>query len=220
MILILDFGSQYTQLIARRVRELQVYSEVRPCTTSPSELDLSKVKGIILSGGPSSVTDNDAPKFDPAWFSVNLPIMGICYGMQLMAHHFGGSLGRGASREYGPSTITVEQGSGIFSSWSKGERLAVWMSHGDHVEQVPPGFTIVASSAGAPIAAMESASRKMVALQFHPEVVHTPEGKTMLRNFVCNVAGCANDWTPEGFIESSVKKIAVKKLPACFLVMK
>lgn len=210
MILILDFGSQYTQLIARRVRELQVYSEVRPCTVSPSTVDLTGVKGLILSGGPSSVTDDDAPEFDPAWLSVNLPTLGICYGMQLMAHHFGGSLGRGASREYGPSTITVESNTGLFQGWPKAERLAVWMSHGDHVENLPRGFSVAASSVGAPIAAMENLDQRMVGLQFHPEVVHTPEGKTILKNFVYEMAGCSNDWTPEGFIESSVKKISAQ----------
>ncbi len=208
MILILDFGSQYTQLIARRVREMQVYSEVRPCTLRPSDVDLGRVKGIVLSGGPSSVTDTDAPSFDPAWFDVGLPILGVCYGMQLMAHHFGGALGRGASREYGPSTITIEESSGIFASWPKGDRLAVWMSHGDHVEKLPQGFSTCASSAGAPIAAMHNPAKRMSAIQFHPEVVHTPQGKAILKNFVCDIARCSGDWTPENFIESSVRTIA------------
>jgi GMP synthase (glutamine-hydrolysing) len=213
MILILDFGSQYTQLIARRVRELQVYSEVKPCTIRPSELDLSRVAGLVLSGGPSSVTDADAPSFDPAWFSVGVPILGICYGMQLMAHHFGGKLGRGASREYGPSTVTVEAPSGLFGSWKQGEKLAVWMSHGDHVEQLPPGFIASASSAGAPIAAMQHPEKRMSALQFHPEVVHTPQGRTILKNFVFDVAQCKPDWTPGNFIEQSIAAIT-KTVPA------
>jgi GMP synthase (glutamine-hydrolysing) len=208
VILILDFGSQYTQLIARRIREMQVYSEVKPCTLPPSEVDLSRVTGLILSGGPSSVTDLDAPSFDPAWFSVGVPILGICYGMQLMAHHFGGKLGRGASREYGPSTISVEDPSGLFSSWERGEKLAVWMSHGDHVQQLPAGFTVSASSAGAPIAAMQNREKRLSALQFHPEVVHTPQGRTILSNFVFEVAGCKPDWTPGNFIEQSIASIA------------
>jgi GMP synthase (glutamine-hydrolysing) len=207
VILILDFGSQYTQLIARRVRELQVYSEVRPCTSKPSDVDLSRVTGVVLSGGPSSVTDVDAPPFDPAWFSVGVPILGICYGMQLMAHHFGGTLGRGASREYGPSTVSVEDPSGLFASWTKHEKLAVWMSHGDHVEQLPPGFTVSASSAGAPVAAMQNRERRMSALQFHPEVVHTPQGRTIIKNFVFDIAGCKPDWTPGNFIEQSIASI-------------
>lgn len=208
MILILDFGSQYTQLIARRIREFQVYSEVRPCTLKPSDVDLSKVKGLILSGGPSSVTDQDAPQFDPEWFSTGLPTLGICYGMQLMAHHFGGTLGRGASREYGPSTIQVDDASGLFETWKKGDRLSVWMSHGDHVEQLPRGFKATASSAGAPIAAMHNPVTNMSALQFHPEVVHTPQGKTILKNFVYAAAGCEGNWTPGNFVEQSIKKIS------------
>ena len=210
MILILDFGSQYTQLIARRVRELRVYSEVRPCTLSPSEVDLTKVKGLILSGGPSSVTDNDAPAFDSTWFSTGLPTLGICYGMQLMAHHFGGRLGRGASREYGPSTIVVEESASLFKSWPEGERLSVWMSHGDHVEELPPGFTCLASSIGAPVAAMQNRQDGFTALQFHPEVVHTPQGKQIIENFVYGTAGCAGDWTPENFIEQSIRKISAE----------
>lgn len=208
MILILDFGSQYTQLIARRVREFNVYSEVRPCTIDPSTVDLSKVKGLILSGGPASVTDSDAPAFNTAWLNTDLPTLGICYGMQLLAHHSGGALGRGAAREYGPSTITVEASAGLFENWKKGERLAVWMSHGDHVEKLPPGFACSASSSGAPIAAMYHTSKPIHALQFHPEVVHTPEGKALLKNFVYNVAKCAPDWTPGNFIEQSIKRIA------------
>ncbi len=213
MILILDFGSQYTQLIARRVREFNVYSEVRPCTIDPSTVDLSKVKGLILSGGPASVTDSDAPAFNTAWLNTNLPTLGICYGMQLLAHHGGGALGRGAAREYGPSTVTVEASAGLFENWKKGERLAVWMSHGDHVEKLPTGFACSASSSGAPIAAMYHTSKPIHALQFHPEVVHTPEGKTLLKNFVYNIAKCAPDWTPGNFIEQSVKRIA-EQVPA------
>jgi GMP synthase (glutamine-hydrolysing) len=213
VILILDFGSQYTQLIARRVREFNVYSEVKPCTIDPSSVDLSQVKGLVLSGGPASVTDSDAPEFNPAWLSLDIPMLGICYGMQLLAHHTGGALGRGAAREYGPSTITVESAEGLFSSWATGERLAVWMSHGDHVEKLPPGFVASASSSGAPIAAMHHTSKPIVALQFHPEVVHTPQGKKILENFVYGMAKCAPDWTPEGFIEQSVKKIAAEVGP-------
>jgi GMP synthase (glutamine-hydrolysing) len=207
VILILDFGSQYTQLIARRVREFEVYSEVRPCTIDPESVDLSSVRGVVLSGGPASVTDKDAPRFNPAWFDTGLPILGICYGMQLMAHHFGGALGRGAAREYGPSTVTVEAPGPLFRQWQGSERLAVWMSHGDHVEKLPAGFVTSASSSGAPIVAMHHSTRPLVALQFHPEVVHTPEGRTILRNFVTDVAGCQPDWTPGNFIEQSIKRI-------------
>ena len=208
MILILDFGSQYTQLIARRVRELNVYSEVRPCTSDPKTIDLSGVKGIVLSGGPASVTEADAPDFNAQWLSTGLPTLGICYGMQLMAHHFGGALGRGAAREYGPSTITVERAEGLFAKWKKGDALSVWMSHGDHVERLPEGFVGVASSPGAPIAAMQHTSKPFVALQFHPEVVHTPQGKELIKSFVHGIAGCKPDWTPGNFIEQSVKRIS------------
>lgn len=210
MILILDFGSQYTQLIARRVREFNVYSEVRPCTSDPASIDLSEVKGLILSGGPASVTDQDAPAFDTGWLSLDIPILGICYGMQLIAHHFGGALGRGAAREYGSSTITIDSSEGIFESWDKGTQLSVWMSHGDHVERLPSEFVACASSKGAPIAAMRHTAKSISALQFHPEVVHTPEGKTLLRNFVLGEAKCAGDWTPENFIEQSIKKIGAQ----------
>lgn len=210
MILILDFGSQYTQLIARRVREFNVYSEVKPCTSDPKSVDLSKVKGLILSGGPSSVTDEDAPAFNTDWLSVNLPILGICYGMQLLAHHFGGELGRGAAREYGPSTITVEKSGGLFEGYPKGERLAVWMSHGDHVEKLPKDFVGTASSSGAPYAAMQHVSKPISALQFHPEVVHTPEGKTILKNFVLGTAKCDGSWTPGNFIDQSIAKLSAQ----------
>jgi GMP synthase (glutamine-hydrolysing) len=133
--------------------------------------------------------------------------------MQLLAHHSGGALGRGAAREYGPSTITIERAEGLFSSWKKDERLTVWMSHGDHVEKLPPGFVASASSAGAPIAAIQHTSKPIVALQFHPEVVHTPQGKKILENFVYGMAKCAPDWTPEGFIEQSIKKTAAEVGP-------
>ena len=208
MILILDFGSQYTQLIARRVREFNVYSEVRPCTSDPASIDLKGVRGIILSGGPASVTEADAPDFNAQWLSTGLPTLGICYGMQLMAHHFGGALGRGAAREYGPSTITIERGEGLFKAWKKGDSLSVWMSHGDHVERLPEGFVTLASSGGAPIAAMQHSSKPFVAIQFHPEVVHTPQGKEILKEFVHGLAGCKPDWTPGNFIEQSIKKIS------------
>lgn len=213
MILVLDFGSQYTQLIARRVRELGVYSQIKPGTISPDSVDFSTVKGVILSGGPSSVTDPDAPKFDPRWFDIDQPILGLCYGMQLMAHYLGGELGRGKAREYGPASITVMEPAGLFEGWKKGEQLGVWMSHGDHVEKLPKGFVQSASSNGAPITAMRHESKPIAALQFHPEVVHTPGGKQMLSNFLFKVAGCANDWSPGDFIDQSVASIAERVGP-------
>ncbi len=214
MILILDFGSQYTQLIARRVREFNVYSEVQPCTISLKSIDLSKVKGVILSGGPASVTDSDAPEFDAAWLSIDKPILGICYGMQLLAHSLGGKLGRGHAREYGPATINISQSFGLLSSWKEGERLAVWMSHGDHVEVLPKGFMGIASTSGAPYAAMQHESKPIAALQFHPEVVHTPEGKRILRNFVFDLAQADGNWTAGNFIDQSVAKVAAQVGPS------
>lgn len=207
MILILDFGSQYTQLIARRVRELNVYSEVRPCFTKITDVDHSAIEAIILSGGPASVTDSDAPEFDSEWLELDKPVLGICYGMQLLAVHFGGELGRGASREYGPASIGVESTDGLFRTFSKGERLAAWMSHGDHVISAPNGFTVSASSSGAPIAAMEDSERMISGIQFHPEVVHTPRGAEILRTFIVEIAGIKPDWTPESVIEQQIKVI-------------
>jgi GMP synthase (glutamine-hydrolysing) len=207
-VLVLDFGSQYTQLIARRIRELGVYSEVKPCTTPPTNVDLSAVKALILSGGPASVTDTDAPAFDPRWLEIGKPILGVCYGMQLMAHLLGGKLGRGASREYGFSILDVVDNSSLFDGFDKSDKTTVWMSHGDHVEGLPSGFRLLASSPGAPIAAMESSSIKMQGIQFHPEVVHTPRGKEMLSNFVFKLAGCKADWNSGNFIAESIHRIA------------
>lgn len=208
MILILDFGSQYTQLIARRIRELHVYSEVRPCSTPVSESELHAVTGIILSGGPASVTDSDAPPFDSKWLETGKPILGICYGMQLIANHFGGQLGSGASREYGSAQITVSSNTGVFGSFERGGSMSVWMSHGDHVTVPPEGFVVTASSKGAPVAAMEDSERNIAAMQFHPEVVHTPEGIKLLRSFVCDVARATADWTPESVISEQTRSIS------------
>jgi GMP synthase (glutamine-hydrolysing) len=207
MILILDFGSQYTQLIARRIRELNVYSEVRPCFTKSNEIDSSAIEGIILSGGPASVTETDAPEFDTGWLELGKPVLGICYGMQLLAAHYGGELGRGSSREYGSASIQVESMEGLFRTFSNAERLSVWMSHGDHVVSAPEGFTVSASSAGAPIAAMENSALSVCGIQFHPEVVHTPRGAEMLRTFVVDIAGVEPNWTAESVIEEQILAI-------------
>lgn len=206
-VLVLDFGSQYTQLIARRTRELGVYSEVIPCTKKPNEIDTSSVKAIILSGGPSSVTDSDAPSFDKAWFDLGLPLLGICYGLQLMAHLFGGKLARGESREYGHSTLSVIDINSLFSGFENNENVSVWMSHGDHVETAPLGFSVLAKSVGAPVAAIGDPIRKWYGIQFHPEVVHTPRGKEILSNFLFSIVGMNKDWNPEGFIEQSLRDI-------------
>ncbi len=203
-VLVLDFGSQFTQLIARRIRELGIYSQIKPCTIAPSEIDLSKVKALILSGGPSSVTDPDAPKFDPLWLSKGLPTLGVCYGMQLLTQLGGGKLGQGKSREYGFSTLEIKDSNAIFKGFDKGEKTTVWMSHGDHVETLPEGFKVMGSSAGSPIAAMGNVATKTYAIQFHPEVVHTPRGKEILSNFIFDIAGLAKNWTSANFIENSI----------------
>ncbi len=206
-VLVLDFGSQYTQLIARRVRELGVYSQIKPCTTPPHSVDLSGVKALILSGGPSSVSDADAPQFDQEWLKLGLPTLGVCYGMQLISVLCGGKLGQGVSREYGFAALEINDPSGLFEGFERGEKTTVWMSHGDHVEELPRGFRVLAHSAGAPIAAIGNESKRMYAIQFHPEVVHTPRGKEMLSNFVLRVAGVTPTWSPANFIESSIEHV-------------
>src|SRR5687768_15622810 len=207
-ILVLDFGSQYTQLIARRLRELSVYSEIVPFNTPLDKLRAKNPVGIILSGGPSSVSDAGAPKCDTGLFDLDTPVLGICYGMQLMTDVLGGEVRRSGHREFGHALITVG-GNGepprLFSN-VPGE-LRVWASHGDDVAAVPPGFQVAATSATAPIAAMEAADRGLYALLFHPEVVHTDHGIEILRNFAYGVCGCTGDWTIASFIEEATTRI-------------
>lgn len=206
-VLVLDFGSQYTQLIARRVRELGVYSEVHPFNVSAAIAKEKAPAAIILSGGPSGVGDADAPKIDKQWFKLGVPVLGVCYGMQLMADLLGGEVGAGHNREYGQSTIEVTCANEIFSGFTAGEKTAVWMSHGDHVVKAPPGFEVMARSADIPIAAFGNKAAKQYAIQFHSEVVHTPRGKEILSNFLFNVAGCERTWSSSSFIEDSIKRI-------------
>jgi GMP synthase (glutamine-hydrolysing) len=210
-ILVLDFGSQYTQLIARRLRELNVYSEIVPYSTSLDALRARNPVGMILSGGPSSVADAGAPKCDPALFELGLPVLGICYGMQLMTDLLGGEVRRSGHREFGHALIRVAGNGGVAEvprlfSDVPGE-LRVWASHGDDVATVPPGFRVAATSATAPIAAMESSERGLYALLFHPEVVHTDHGAGILRNFAYGVCGCIGDWTIASFIEEATERI-------------
>ncbi|RIL09019.1 MAG: GMP synthase (glutamine-hydrolyzing) [Proteobacteria bacterium] len=200
-ILILDFGSQYTQLIARRIRELGVYSEIKPCSVTPEDLDLKDVKGVILSGGPASVSDKDAPAFHDSWLSQGVPVLGICYGLQIISKICGAKLAQGESREYGYATLQVQDCSDLFHGFDDNERTTVWMSHGDHVEALPSGFSLLASSSGAPIAAIANRSEKIYALQFHPEVSHTPRGKELLANFLTKICKITPDWTPNSLIE-------------------
>lgn len=206
-VLVLDFGSQYTQLITRRIRELGIYSEILPCFKDPKEVDLSHYSALILSGGPSSVTDKDAPHFDESWLDLGLPILGICYGMQLLSNHFGGTLEQGLSREYGLATLTILDNELLFAHHGNGDPNNVWMSHGDHVKEPPPGFTVLGSSLGAPVAAIGNHEKKIYGLQFHPEVVHTENGKEILSNFLFKVSGLTANWTPKNFIEESLESI-------------
>jgi len=204
-IVVLDFGSQYTQLIARRIREQNVFSVVLPCTASLDEIQSYHPAGIILSGGPSSVYDADAPPADTGVFNLEKPVLGICYGLQFMTHHLGGKVVPGSKREYGHAQVRVSKtGSRLFAKLPPS--LSVWMSHGDKAEQLPPGFELVASSSNA-IAAIEDAGRKLWAVQFHPEVHHTPLGTQVLRNFIFDICGARPDWTPARFIDETVEAV-------------
>ena len=203
-LLILDFGSQFTQLIARRVRENRVYSEVHPCTHSLDAIRDFAPDGIVLSGGPDSVYDADSPQMDLGVFDLGVPILGICYGMQLVAHHLGGKVDAAEEREYGRAEIDIEGPSTLFDGLS--DREIVWMSHGDHVSQPPPGFRQVASSKNAPVVAMEDEARSLFAIQFHPEVSHTPHGGDILRNFL-HVCGFRGDWLMSSYLDEAVAEI-------------
>ncbi len=203
-IVILDFGSQYTQLIARRIREFNVFSVVLPCTTSLDKVMALRPNGIILSGGPSSVYDAEAPQADPKVLETGLPLLGICYGLQFMTHHLGGRVVPAAAREYGHADVNVIEESALFHGLSA--TLSVWMSHGDHAESLAPRFRVTARTANA-VAAISDEQRRMWAVQFHPEVAHTPQGTELLKNFVVDICGANQDWTPEHFIASTVEKI-------------
>ena len=204
-ILILDFGSQYTQLIARRLRELGVYCEIHPCTMKPEAMRAFAPRGVVLSGGPASVTAEGSPRPDPLVFELGVPVLGICYGLQLMAHTLGGRVGQSHHREFGPATVDVKRSSALFDGLP--ERIDVWMSHGDGVEAIPPGFEPVASTPSAPFAAVEDRKRRFFAVQFHPEVVHTPRGKELLKNFAYRVCGCSGSWSMRAYAEIAVEQI-------------
>jgi GMP synthase (glutamine-hydrolysing) len=204
-IVVLDFGAQYSQLIARRIRELNVFSAVLPCNASLDEIRSYSPVGIILSGGPSSVYDKDAPVADPGIFDLGLPVLGICYGLQYMAFNLGGKVRPADKREYGHAEVTIEAcGSRLFEGLPK--TLSVWMSHGDEAEQLPPGFKLTAKSPNA-VAAIENTERRMWAVQFHPEVHHTPLGKDILRNFALNLCGAKPTWTAQHFIDATVEQV-------------
>jgi len=204
-ILVLDFGSQYTQLIARRVREAKVYSEIFPFNTSIERIKSFNPKGIILSGGPSSVYDPEAPRPDPAIFELGIPLLGICYGMQIMAYCLGGKVAKSQKREYGKAELVIVEKEYIFDKIS--ERTTVWMSHGDRIERCPDRFKSIAHTNNSPIAAMADRKRNFYALQFHPEVVHTPAGFRMLKNFLFKICACKPSWTMKSFIETQTNEI-------------
>ncbi len=206
-ILILDFGSQYTQLIARRIRESRVYCEIHPCTVPLERVRAFAPRGIILSGGPANVYDPEAPRVPRELFDLGVPVLGICYGMQLMTHLLGGRVAAGLKREYGLAHVTVEEARGPFAGFRPGETLPVWMSHGDRIEEMPPGFRVLARSENSPVAAMGHRDRPWYGVQFHPEVAHTPRGTEMLEAFVFDVCGCEPTWTMSSFIESAVEDI-------------
>lgn len=205
-ILIIDFGSQFTQLIARRVREAHVYCEIHPPSRSLDWIRAWNPRGIILSGGPNSVYGDNVPSAEPELLNLNIPVLGLCYGMQLIAHLSGGKVVRADRREYGRAIIEVKGGK-LFTGFEPGEETPVWMSHGDHVDVAPPGFRVTASSANSPIAAFEHETRPLYALQFHPEVAHTPRGGEIIQNFLFSVCRCTPDWTPGHFIELEVAKV-------------
>ena len=207
-ILILDFGSQYTQLIARRVRECRIYSEIHPYDISSEKVRSLAPKGIILSGGPASVYGKNAPLSDPGIFRVGIPILGICYGMQLIAQQLGGEVARSEKREYGNAKLTLGRSGKLFRGLGrKGGQLIVWMSHGDHVKTAPPGFRGIAHSKNTPFAAFEEPRKKIYGLQFHPEVVHTQRGLDLIRNFLFQICECSNLWTMESFLEQTSRDL-------------
>jgi GMP synthase (glutamine-hydrolysing) len=206
-VLVLDFGSQYTQLIARRVREQRVYSEIRPCTEGLDEIRAFGAKAIILSGGPSSVHEAGSPSIDPALFDIGVPVLGICYGMQLMCHLLGGRVVPADTREYGRAEVDLVEANDLVRGLDPPAPLHVWMSHGDAVERLPPSFRVLGKSSSCPFAAAFEERRKLYGLQFHPEVVHTPRGQEILANFLFRIAHVTPSWTMGSFIEREVDEI-------------
>ncbi|HSC35434.1 MAG TPA: glutamine-hydrolyzing GMP synthase [Thermodesulfobacteriota bacterium] len=204
-ILVLDFGSQYTQLIARRIRELGVYSEIKPYNTPLDEIVRTEPKALILSGGPASVWDDDSPTVDRGVFELGIPVLGICYGMQLTAQLLGGIVERSRVREFGPATLRITNGFDLLSGIP--DKSDIWMSHGDRVLELPPGFESIAESENSPRAAMKNREMRIYGTQFHPEVVHTKFGREILSNFLFKIAGCEGAWTSKSFVETAIKDI-------------
>lgn len=207
-VIVLDFGGQYNQLIARRVRECNVYCEIYSYKTDFEKIKAMEPKGIIFTGGPNSVYLEDSPSYAKEIYDLGIPVLGICYGSQLMMHQLGGKVCKAPVREYGKIEVTVDQSSALFENVS--EKTICWMSHNDYIEQAAPGFKIIAHTPDCPVAAVENVEKKLYATQFHPEVLHTKEGKQMLANFVFNVCGCAGSWKMDSFVEESIKAIREK----------
>ena len=207
-VIVLDFGGQYNQLIARRVRECNVYCEIYSYKKNLEEIKAMNPKGIILTGGPSSAYEADSPTYDKELFELGIPVLGICYGSQLMMHLLGGTVEKAPVREYGKIEVTVDTTSQLFTDIS--EKTICWMSHNDYISKAAPEFDIIAHTADCPVAAVQNVEKKLYATQFHPEVLHTQEGKKMLSNFVYNVCGCSGDWRMDSFVENSIKAIREK----------
>lgn len=207
-VIVLDFGGQYNQLIARRVRECNVYCEIYSYKTDLEKIKALNPKGIIFTGGPNSVYLEDAPSYDKKIYELGVPILGICYGSQLMMHQLGGTVCKAPVREYGKIEVSVNQNSKLFENVS--EKTICWMSHNDYIEKAAPGFEIIAHTPDCPVAAVENTEKRLYATQFHPEVLHTLEGKKMLANFVYNVCGCTGDWKMDSFVEESILAIREK----------
>jgi GMP synthase (glutamine-hydrolysing) len=213
-VLILDFGAQYSQLIARRIREQAVYSEVVPFNIGVDKIRAMKPAGIVLSGGPASCYEPGAPQVSPELFELGIPVLGICYGAQLAARVLGGKVEPADKREFGRAQVKVTDASGIFRGMTAGEDLAVWMSHGDRVAALPSGFVNIGETDNAPAAAFANPARKIYCVQFHPEVAHTPRGAEILGNFLFAVCGCKGDWSMAGFVEEQVAKIRAQVGPS------
>ena len=212
-VLILDFGSQYTQLIARRIREQRVYCEIHPCTLSFEKIKELEPRAIVLSGGPASVYGEGAPTTDARIFDLGVPVLGICYGLQLIAHLLGGKVEKAAAREYGAAKLTVDRAEGIFHRFPVGTSIDVWMSHGDSITAMPPGFTTLGTSGNTPFCAAANDARRIYGIQFHPEVAPTPRGADILGAFLFDVAKLAPTWTPGSFTEEAVAAVVAKVKP-------
>jgi GMP synthase (glutamine-hydrolysing) len=213
LVIVLDYGAQYSQLIARRIRECHVYCEIHPCTAPLEKIRELRPSAIVMSGGPQSVYDADAPASDPGIFDLGVPVLGICYGEQLMAKQLGGRVEGGHDREYGPAMLRIKETIGIFASFSADEEVAVWMSHGDRLVELPPGFRRIALSNNAPLAAIANLEKHLYGIQFHPEVTHTPRGIDMLRAFLFDVSRLTPTWTPGSFSEQAIASIASQVKP-------